>query len=415
MKRILLWYHSVKSSIFSLFVLFLAMVMVLFLFSNAIAEYRYEAIGYERFSAAFEGKGLFFTDVSSATTDGNYTIEDVEQRLEVIESLRQNPSVAEIYTETHVNAILEDDEDGYGVMVRCYSPAMLELFPELSRGQWFQEPVNSDGSINIIVCGSDYWDVPIGTEIKAEVSEKKVVFRVCGVLYSPEMIPMFGGYSSNMYLDMFYKEGPHFVISECEETMDLVLSDPSTAFSGTAYNNFLIEFEKNAREEDINSVMDSLKKLGGCQEMSDILDYSGMLLRKTFLSSMMTPLFLLGISFIAYFSISILSVQKRLYSYSVYYLLGYSKARMVWSTVCHIGIALIPAVLLNVWYTLSYRTWVMRGIMEIGKTDAELYFDSFSPWFAVGAAVFLFLITLVACLGVLRKKSPTDVWRRSKE
>ncbi len=432
MKRILLWWENRKGFILlDLLLLFVVTVSILTL-SNAWGIYRYIALSNEKATLALESdQALYYVDFSDPVPPGS--AEDVKEitagnqaRYELIQTLEQMPGVRSVLANYSLEVSgFGSSDSGFGSLdswtAFLCSQDFQALFPDLNRGEWFDQAENPDGTFNAVLCGEDFYDVPVGSTMDLVVYENqgtdsiKNVFRirVCGVIYGPAFLPTLGAEGTSLTVSDLYQNVPALLLGPCD-TFEMLMQRSMRFQYGSTLKHFWVDFTADATPEQIQAVQDLLSQTGGWLTLSQIRQTSADHLDSSFKSTLVIPLFYVAIAFVAFFSITILSVFRRTRTDAVYYLLGYSKRRIVWSVAGHTGILILLAAGINLIYVNSYYAWVATDWIQPDPVSPP-YFDAASSWLIVGIALFMFVVTLAAALGVLRKKSPSDFWLSSKE
>jgi hypothetical protein len=91
---------------------------------------------------------------------------------------------------------------------------------------------------------------------------------------------------------------------------------------------FFTNFKDTAAQNDINFCRDYIKNYGETFEINKILNNTSECIKSIIKKNLPFPIFLLFISLIAYISISILMIYKKIDEMSIYHLVGCSKKRI---------------------------------------------------------------------------------------
>ena len=427
MKRISLWWQNLKGSILLDLLLLFVITVSIFSLSNAWGAYRYVDLANEKVNVALESdQALYYMDFSDIIPPA--TAEDVakitagnQARYELIQTVEQMSGVRSVLANYSMRVSSFNSPEMLGWTAMLCSTDYQKLFPELNRGEWFDQAENEDGTFNAVLCGEDFYDVPIGSTMDLVVYEDEgtdsvlnaFTIRVCGVIYSPAFIPTLGASGTSLTTPNFYLTVPTVLLGKCD-TFEMLMQRGMDFQYGSALKNFFVDFTADATPEQIQAVQDLLSQTGGCLTFAEIQQDSAEYLDNSLKGSIVIPIFYVVVSFVAFFSITILSVFRRTRTYAVYYLLGYSKRRIVWSVTSHTGILILLAAGINLIYVNSYYAWVAMDWIQPDPVSPP-YFDAASSWLIVGIALFMFAVTLAAAIGVLRKKSPSGFWLSSKE
>ena len=425
MKRILLWWENRKGLILLDLLLLFVVTMSILTLSNAWGIYRYIDLSNEKGTLALKSsEALYYMAFSDSVPPGS--AEDVKEitagnqaRYELIQTLEQMPGVRSVLANYSLGVSGFGSSDSWTAFL-C-SQDFQALFPDLNRGEWFDQAENPDGTFNAVLCGEDFYDVPIGSTMDLVVYENegtdsiKNVFRirVCGVIYAPAFLPTLGAEGTSLTVSDLYSNVPAVLLGPCD-TFEMLMQRSMRFQYGSTLKHFWVDFTADASPEQIQAVQDLLSQTGGWLTLSQIRQTNADQLESSFKNTLVIPLFYIAIAFAAFFSITILSVFRRTRTYAVYYLLGYSKRRIVWSVTSHTGILILLAAGINLIYVNSYYAWVAMDWIQPDPVSPP-YFDAASSWLVVGIAFFMFAVTLAAAIGVLRKKSPSGFWLSSKE
>ena len=429
MKRISLWWQNLKGSILLDLLLLFVVSVSIFTLTNAWGAYRYLDLANEKVNAALQSdSALYYMDFSDTIPPASE--EEMEQiiaanqsRYDLVQSVREMPGVRTVLGSypMRVGEFNSPSHDLDGLTAMIAIPGFEELFPSLNRGAWFDRPQNEDGTYNAVVCGEMFYNIPIGSTLDmsmfyqegTENIENIFTIRICGVIDSPAFVPTLGSQGTTLVTANFYQDVPAIVLGECEGLTSLMEKGLEFQY-GSVLKNFFVDFTADATPEQMQAVKDRLSQTGGCLTWSEVQQGSAKYLDSSFKGALVIPIFYVVIAFVAFFSITILSVFRRTRTYGVYYLLGYSKRRIVWSVTSHTGILILLAAGINLIYVNSYYAWVAMDWIQPDPVSPP-YFDAASSWLVVGIAFFMFAVTLAAAIGVLRKKSPSGFWLSSKE
>lgn len=408
-KRLYLFWQTRKSDLLIDLLLIIVLTATFFNLSNAVAQYRYLSFANSALERASQNDNdFYYTELMSGDFSEEETVRNLE-RLEQIQQIKAMPGVRAVYCDKSINAV-------YGSQsfpVYLCPERQQDLYPELNRGSWYNRPVNDDGTINAVVYGTQLWNQPIGSVTEVRNGENILRIKICGMIYPPINIPTFSSVSTNPVSIDLFNEMPCIIVGECEESLRFFTENES--FQDFPYcRNFFVSFESDAADAEIQAVKEILYQTGGMTPMTTIRKNSEETLREQFRSIMTLPVFYVVISVAAFFSISLLYIFRQTYAYSVYYLAGFGKKRILFDVALHTAGLILPAAILNLIYVCRYPFWVMKGIVKV-NSHALSYFDSFSAALVLLLSLTVLMIATIAAAGVLHKNSPAELWRKSQE
>ncbi len=401
MKRIYLFFSSLRESLLADLLVLAVLTVALFVFMDAYGMYRYITMTYDLTQkAGLHARAVYFCP--SVDMDNMETEEQLRAIKSEVEAL---PGVQEVLIDRWGTAACGD----MPVKVTASTESLRRMTPAPDRGKWFEEGINADGSVNVVVAGKQFNDAQIGDEIPVQIGpeRKPYTLRVCGVLSIPAVVPSFGGYGSQVLTSTFFKSESGLLIGE--DAFDTLFTEDIERIS----SQFFIDFDQNASQETIDSAQEALTRLGGYQTLEDILRDTRAFNATTFKQVMVRPIFYVVIAFVLLVSISLLYVFKRLKTFSVYYLLGYSKRRILADMAWRAGLIALVAGAVNFAYLHVYSSMVAAGKIE--AVVGACYFGAEADGMLLLLVGGMFLLTMLASALVLRGKSAVVFLRESRD
>ena len=232
----------------------------------------------------------------------------------------------------------------------------------------------------------------------------EVKIRICGVMGFPCYFPSFSGGGTVVGANDLFAPGS-CVIFDNEAIQSIIDARPEM-FHGSM--NRIVEFEPDASEEEIEECLQYFSSRGTYHDEEEILNQSREDLAYFFKTAMLFPLFLLFTAGLTFLSISTLSVYKKIDKQAVYYLVGCSKKRILADVLIQIGIVSFVSGLLNILFALSYSFLRAKQIILMDN----VLFDSQVIWVTIGILLFIYALTAMTVVLILRKKSPVALLRK---
>lgn len=423
MKKIYLWWQSARKYILLDVFLMFAITVSIYSLSNAFGVYRMLTLEQELLNNALENdKSGYFKSVNifgtSDESESGGMLEKNKEWYESIKALRNRDVVEAVHTSYYLPAIFNDtskNDPRADLPVHIIPEESKKLFPDLYEGEWPETPFDSEGNLNAVVQGSFAGDLEIGSVLQIEIDKRSSQkIKICGKLYNSHPYPAYTGGGSEANAEMIYNNSDGYIafMYECEETMEYMWESVTTDYYMKG-DSFLLEFTKDASDDEVESTLDELARIGGVSYIKDISARSKEMSDNLFKERMTVPIFYTVISFCAFICITILYIIKRTKEYATYHLLGYSKRKITASIVSRIIALISLATAFNVAYVKNYYALLQKGIVEIDMRPP--YFDDFSIALIISICAIMLVFALATALCTLNSRAPIDLQRVSKE
>ena len=306
-----------------------------------------------------------------------------------VEELCVNRAVTGRYRDKFVNFILYDD-------------AMLSRFRlKMDRGEWLSE--SFDG--NCVVGGSLFSDADVGDALECLLGEGSISLRVSGKMAYPAYIPqMLGGDSADKLL-------------RCYDNVLLMVYTPELADRLHAlhanvieYENYFVILKPDISEENRKRVTDLLSASGRYLTYEEIIDNTDQVNDYRIKTKLPMPLYAFVIASVSVFSLSLLMTQKKLGAFSVYYIVGCSRKRIMALIAAALSLVSALPCLLNIANILIDPYLFRTDDARVNK--ANCYIDSGMVIPLLAYTAFIIAVSVGAALSTYRNQSAADVQRR---
>lgn len=400
MKRLKMILSDFRESLGANLVLLFVMTAVIFLFLYTYGQYRFSTHNYNVLRKNLSNFVYFEDFVIDFGGEESY-----KETMEVVNQINEFDAVKTAYYYLGAAGFLGD--------LRCnvsvYNEDIRKLCPEPEKGEWFTQGKNEDGSFNVVVAGSDFYNAKVGSEYTFYIGlpgteQVEVKIRICGVMGFPCYFPNFNGGGTFVGANKLFTPGDCIIFDN--EAIQFIIDARSEMFHGSM--NRIVEFEPDASEEEIEECLQYFSSRGTYHDEEEILNQSREDLAYFFKTAMLFPLFLLFTAGLTFLSISTLSVYKKIDKQAVYYLVGCSKKRILADVLIQIGIVSFVSGLLNILFALSYSFLRAKQIILMDN----VLFDSQVIWVTIGILLFIYALTAMTVVLILRKKSPVALLRK---
>ena len=399
MKRLKLIFTEWKDNWFSSIITFIILTFAIFFFLVTFGKYRYIKYSYDLVSEIVDVENsVFFSDQTIFMSEDSHR----SQYMDLFQQMGEIDALSCIYGSMRRSVFVDGSLNNQ--IIVCWDE-LRALFPQrLLKGEWPEEGVNSDGSFNAVVGGDELYGKQVGDVLELKVSNESEPIRVkvSGVLSYPALLPRFNSTSNRMSTDDIFGNGNAIIVNDNEAVRALV-EEANISFAP----NFIIQFKEDANAEDVAYCKELLSSVGRFQDMSDVMENTEKKIQRTLKEELLFPCFLLFTAFLIYFSISILSVYKKIGNKAIYHLVGCSKRQVVTDVLIHLGIVCILSGLLNVLFALNYGYFFLWGF-DLGA----VLFDKYVILMVSGVVLLVYAVTAVVCAMIIKRKSPVALLRK---
>lgn len=372
-------------------VAFLIIMMTFSIFLGVIAygTVKYITIGRDFIDSSEVKEGYYYCDRTLWDEEFDCLYEDevkeVYRKFDAqVEKLKNNENVEKVlYTKTATPL----DYNGKSTNIILYSEELLEAFPELKKyGVDFKENESA------CILGSRMFN-QISEGEKIELTfyspEKHTrTFDVVGHLDFPYPIIKISGYDTYLDFSQMIEYSGYFVImKETEENIRMLEEITRVA----PYYNMIIVFKDGVESEVRESILSELEDSGTWAPVSEVYDNTAVQIENKIKENTPRIFFLLCISSIAFFSTSILLINKKNRENSIYYLCGCSKRKN--TLIVFISLCMISAVpvLLNIVFV---KLWPYLQWKGLANFDSILITGDVIPFILM---YFLITVLITVC------------------
>ena len=292
--------------------------------------------------------------------------------------------------------------------ITLISPGILEIFPTLKELMPFDDPSAA------YLLGDCFPDAEKGDTVEG-FSTSRVdgtavfpAFKLAGRLPSPLPFPRGNGSSTNLDAEVFTTvlESPRIFLLDTPENIAFLKSvEMGYGRSG----GFFLEYTEGATEQQKGEIKQFLAKYGSLAPTKDVKESLEKNFRERYIAQLPLSCLLLGVTFVTYISMIVLTVHKKGKETAVAYLCGASKRKnALLMTSLLFLVMLVPAILNLLYILFADRLAAMRLI----STDLMMI-DGFSALVVLlYCAVMLALAGLIV-YGMMGKKSPIAYFREA--
>ena len=397
-KQLCLIWEFYRGSIAPLTLMVLVMTFAQYTFTNVMGIGNY--IGYAKkvFEESSLENALYYIPAKSedyyalSTEEQKAQDAEVKERLlemEGVEELCVNRAVTGRYRDKFVNFILYDD-------------AMLSRFRlKMDRGEWLSEAFDE----NCVVGGSLFSNADVGDELECLLGDGSISLRVSGKMAYPAYIPqMLGGDSADKLL-------------RCYDNVLLMVYTPELAgrlhtlhANVIEYENYFVILKPDISEENRKRVTDLLSASGRYLTYEEIIDNTDQVNDYRIKTKLPMPLYAFVIASVSVFSLSLLMTQKKLGAFSVYYIVGCSRKRIMALIAAALSLVSALPCLLNIANILIDPYLFRTDDARVNK--ANCYIDSGMVIPLLAYTAFIIAVTVGAALSTYRNQSAADIQRR---
>lgn len=396
-----------RNSILSVLVLFVFLVLSLFYMNIFYAKYRFITYSTYLLETANLQNSYYYIP-SGPIMEENGSEEVI--KAQGLAALRDiiHPSILGIrYQDNIIN------------MSFC-SSAYIDAFRFVDEGHWFSDPELEAGAENcfdVVVCGDRFSHLQVGDRIvlngfQDDDSMSTIEARVIGKKHTPAYLPTCNYGSLEVAARNLFEFG-HNSMLMTEESMEKLLQSGQIRPRVSRSANFFVRLKEDATEEEKAEAVFYMMNNGVCFSREELLDYSRTDINETIKLELPKPLLLLLVSSFTMFSISILTVTKKMKELRYYYLCGCSKGRSLLLMLAAIGIPAVLAGALNVGFVLLYPALMGSGVLY--DISLNFYYMIMSGENIIAIAFYCVCAVLLSVLvpfHFIRKSSPTELFRR---
>lgn len=397
-KHLFLVWEFYSGSITPLIIIMIVMTFAQYTFTNVMGISNY--IGYSKkvFNESSLENALYYIpakneDYYALSTDEQKAqdAETKEKLLEIdgVEELCVNRAVTGRYHDKYVNFILYDD-------------AMLSRFKlSMDKGEWLSGEFTND----CVIGGSLFNDVDVGDEIECLLGNGSISLKISGKMSYPAYIPqMLGGDSAEKlfrcYDNVILMVYSPYLIEQLKELDANVIE----------YENYFVVLNPEISDDNKKLVTDILSATGRYLTYDEIIDNTDKVNDYRIKTKLPMPLYAFVISSVSVFSLSLLMTQKKIGEFSVYYIVGCSKKKVMALIATALSAVSALPCLLNIANILIDPYLFRTDDSRINK--ANCYIDNRMIIPLIAYTIFIVAVTVGAALSTYRNKSVADILRR---
>lgn len=377
----------------------LAFIMTVALLVATIAFGHYRYFTYSR--DVYERSGLENAYYVAHFSDPIPNQEAMDRELA---ETRQVPGVEMVLHGTAVNGFLINGEM-WGITL--LSDSVSGAFPpDLYGGRTFSETgLTADGALEIVDASGLFSDVALDGTFSINYDGTPVRAALAGRIRYPYFHIDFGS-SGDVAADDFISTIPTFMAKDTPQTRAL-LEEAGDVYYRTSVNYFVV-FSDDATRQEIDRYLEEAGKSCYILSYSEILDETNRRVDENLRLCFPLPVFLLILSTVSLFSISVIVIFRKATENAVWYLCGCSKRKSLLLIFACIGLCGAVAAALNAVFILLFPLLGERGILPLER----IYLDGWSFLFIAGYLLLTLLIVFVTSVLLQRRTSPIQLLRR---
>ncbi len=400
MKRLKLFFSDIKDTWFSHIIVLIIMIASVFSFARAYGRYRYISDPYHLLESAGIENSLYFEEKNLEYMGENYTSEITE----LTRKIEQFPAVEYASGIDSVTILCQNG----GFSLSIFDEGIKGLYPKTLQGEWFTDAVNEDGSINAVMTDEYISGVEVGDVLEVYLAgnnDVSITIKITGILPYYSQLPSLSAQASEMLTEYLYNAKGALLVQN-----NPIIEDLKKTYSQSFSNdgNFIVIFRDGASQSDIDECKTFLGSNGGYHEMSNILQQSKENMDLALKKNMISPLFYLFIAFMAFISITALTIYKKMDHQAVYLLIGCSKRRMLTDVLTQMGIICLIAGALNIYLTSNYGLLTKLKLLQSGF----VIFDKKIIIVIVSIILVMFIFIMLTAVLLTKRKSPVELLRK---
>ncbi len=354
MKKIKLLGSYSRNVRFSIVVLVLMMLVVLYMVIDVVGQICYIRASYDLVSGSARSPDQLYVFQSwgSSNRSGKETAMDI-----ALKAAKSDPAVSTycVYYTAWVSY------HGQTTNLVLYDREMIDLFPILQQnGVIFTEPMGC------VVGGEGFENTEPGDKITLEFRRgevKNIEFPVNGKLTYPNLyFSLSETTTDGKTADSMISPGSQIIIMEANADV-LVLLDEVAMVRNTT--NFIFAFEAGTPDSHKEEFINKIRDVGLIVPFTEVLKNTEIAIQEKYVETLPIPLFLLLVSTTAFFSTMILIFKKKEQELAINFLCGASRKECITTVIVLFSIiALIPT-LVGIGYVLYYPYIERPGYIPI--------------------------------------------------
>lgn len=416
MKHLILIAHLYLKNIFS--VLFLVILTTVSTVSMvlAIAQLRYLT----------ETENLYKN--SSLVDDVYFSINandssEFSEKMKIREQIKNIDGVKDITEIVEDSLLREPRLVGNDLSYMVFSDEFVYKFhPRVSEGEWLNKIGDCpSGTIPAVAYGREFDGVNVGDTITYYIIPSSNDedgsgflprnFYIVGKINSDDFIPQFSHSGTFITADEFLTQinGAGRLIVRNDDLTKKQLLEP-VSYTAIYSDNMFIDFEDNLSDEQREKCIEELRQYGSVFTPETIIaktkEQNAIKLKKV----LPTPLFTFAIATIAFFSLSVLFVYRKIEETNIYYLVGCTKFR----NLAHISLGIFGIILPALLVSFAITAWypVFKTFFYENFAVYNALFDNYSYLYIVGYLLLMLVISIVLPLIISGRASPLEMYRR---
>ena len=233
------------------------------------------------------------------------------------ETLEIEDTVEQVFTIRTANPV---SYQGDSISITLYEPEMLAFFPELNN-QGVDFTAFPEGCI---LASRRFSGLHSGDAIDLSFGSKQAAFAVAGHIDKPYHRLSLATSSTLPHVRLMFTEGDAVIM----QASDKVLAQLSTLASRIEYDcNLIVVFKEGVSPEKQMRLLSQAAPDYIKSPFGEIIQNSEEDITRTLKSELPLPVFLAVSAFVSYFSILVLTVEKKKKNISILYLCGYSRKK----------------------------------------------------------------------------------------
>lgn len=374
------------------------MTAALFVATITFGDYRYYTYSRDTFQKAGLENSYYVTHFGSNKPTN-------EELIQEIQDAKKAPGVETVLYKFSTNPFIID---GVGWGCSMMSEDLCEAFPpDIYRGTLFGSTgVSSEGALEMIDASGSFSDVPLGKPFEIPCSDTATITAVLvGRIRYPYFTLDFGSAGDITAAD-FISEFPTFLVKDTPETRELLHSVSDAPFNPDP--NYFVVFSQDASQEEINAYLNESKQEHYILSYQELMDSTNKQIQQNLRTFLPLPVFLLFLTMVSLFSISVIIIYRKASENAIWYLCGCSRARGMRTIFFCIGILGAIAAVINAVFIVIYPILGDNGILILNR----FYVDGWNLLFILSYLLITLLIVFATSLLLQRRTSPLELLRR---
>lgn len=308
---------------------------------------------------------------------------------------------------------------------------------KVTEGSWFDKANNvPDDAIAVVVANDKSNTYKVGQtvqeyllmgNIRGGINDKehplhfeRRKFYIIGILDSNSYLPEFttsGSYmrADNILTNFKYlnhnKPNEIYFIAYNDEKFNKIIIEPSYTVP-RCYPNMLIDFDDDISKDEKQKCIDILREYGMVLTDDDIKksteDYVSIQMKK----KLPMPFFIFIISTVAFFSLSVLFVYKKLNETTIYQMVGAKKGRVLFDISFSLFLITLPSIIISFIALANIDSFLL--FLGPAFSMYNMLVDSYSYLLIVIYLTVMLAISIILPLVISGRKTVLEMYRRKE-